>query len=418
MGVFRTTDPKSNPELESIKIEGFPKGLNNIQPDYALIQGAALDILNADVFDSGKVRRRRGFTVKQAGTRIRSLWSSHIDDSKGYYVDGANLYEVTEVAGALTSSLVATGINGARNVSYVNVNGDTFWSDGIISGRVVSGINREWGYAAPAVQPVLTPVAFGGMVSGRYQVVLTYRTAAGEESAATSAQAVVVPAGGGIQISGMVVPPAGITQKVLYITPVNGDIFYRLTTLAAAVTSFTVSNVPANGVTLKTQFLDKMPACIHLEHFNGVIYGAAGNTVWHTEPLRYGLADIAKNFYSYPAPVTCIKAVPDGIYVCADRTYFIRNPATPEVQQTVVAPFGAVPGTAVNISDSTDVAWFSPRGQIVASAGGQVTIATKETFLPGTMVDGASLFKEKSGLRQIVNVVDQQAEPELQYERI
>jgi hypothetical protein len=157
-----------------------------------------------------------------------------------------------------------------------------------------------------------------------------------------------------------------------------------------------------------------MPPGNIIAHLNGVMYVATQDGIWHSETFRFGLCNVNENFYLYPTAPTILLATPDGLYVSADKSYFISSPATLDAKQTVTLPFGGVFGTGVYLPDSTDVAWFSPRGQVIAS-GGAAKVVTAGHYAPGTMTAGASFVREQEGLRQIVNVATQYTSNPLVY---
>lgn len=403
---------------EPVAIDGFPVGVNNLAPDYALPQGAMRDGQNIDIYDNGKFRRRKGSTKKMSATSSHSLWHDpkNPNPDVNYYVSGTSLYSLRENAGTLTSSLLVAGLAAGRRLSYVYVNGDVFWTNGIASGRIRNGVNVGWGVEAPSRKPILTASVGGALYAGTYQVVLTYRNSLGEESGTDGAVSVAVPDNGKIVLTGLAAPlSADVIQTCVYATSANGDVFHKIATIPSGSSTCTITTVANATTALKTQFLQPMLPGDRIAHLHGVIYVAVGPYVFHTEPLRYGLCNINENFYTFPADVTEILAVPDGLYVCADKTYFLSSPATPDVVQKVVLPYGAVHGTGTYLPNSMAVAWFSPRGQVVAVESGQVKVTTEANYMPGTMSYGASIVREKNGLKQIINTVQQSAKSSLEY---
>lgn len=394
----------------TVPINGWPLGMDNIQPDYAVEPGALRSAANVDIFDGGKLRLRKGITSVAAAVGANSLWSDPML-SVAYYAAGGSIYSFSRLG---VSTAVVTGLSPALPVVYHQVNGEVFWSNTVATGRFVAGVNRPWGLETPASQPVLAATT-GGLEAGTYQIAVTYRNAAGEESGAQNAVAVTLAAVGGVAISALPVPvDASITLKNIYMTLQNGDVLYKVATIAAAQATYTVATAPAPTVVLKTQDFTPMPAGSILAHRNGQIFSAVGPYVFYSEPMRYGLHNPLVNFYTFPTDVSVMLSTPDGLYVCADKTYFITNPGTPEAEQKVILPFGAAAGTGVYLTNGTDVAWFSHRGQVIAS-GGQAKVTTEKHFAPAIMSQGASLVREQQGLRQIINVVAQSSTNSLEF---
>ena len=396
-------------EQDPFTLNGFPLGVNNIQPDTALDPSALRNSSNIDLYDDGKVRRRKGHTLIAALVGAHSLWSDtrNMRPSEAFYAAGTTMYRLTENAGIFTSTAIVTGLAAGRKIAFDALNGETFWSNGVATGRIRSGVNTPWGIETPNRLPSLTASAGGGLFAGRYQVALTYRNAAGEEGACDNAQAVDVATNGKIVLTSMPTPlDASVTSICVYATAANGDVLHRIATIPSNASTHTISTVSNAGAVLKTQY-DNMPAGNILEHLNGVMYVASGSIVYHSLPMRYGLCDLTQNFYMFPADVSVMLAVADGLFVCADKTYFLSAPGTPEVRQAEILSFGAVSGTGTRMLNSQDVVWFSPRGQVIGSAGGQVKLVTEAAYMPGVMSSGASLVREKQGLKQIINTIQQ-----------
>lgn len=385
------------------------------------------DSCNVDLYQDGKPHLRDGCVKLTSMVNSHSLWSDPKNSNPqiSYYVAGSTMYAMTRNAGVLSSTSIVTGLAIGKKVAYCEVNGDIFWSNGIATGRIRNGTtNTEWGIENPASNPVLYAGAAGGLYLGDYQIALTYRNAAGEESGTGKAQKIRVGDNGSITLSNIPQPVSTeVTQIVIYASPANGDALFKVATIPRGQTSFVIGTVANAGTALKTQFLQQMPAGTRIAHLGGIIYVAVGNYVFFCEPFRYGLCDLNENFYGYASPVDELLMVPDdagirpqdGLYVCADKTYFILRAGSKEAEQKVIFPFGAVPGTGTYLKNGTEVAWFSPRGQITASIGGHAKICNDGNFMPGLMSSGASFVREKNGLRQIVNTVHQSAISPLEF---
>lgn len=377
---------------------GWLAGMNNIAPDFALPDGTLRNAVNVDIFDSGMVRRRKGFTEAVAGTDAHSLWAT--DNGDGLVVIGDNLYRLQYISGAWTTTSLDTGYRG-RRVWYVNLNGETWFSNGVKNGIYASGTIRDWGLETPAGAPAITS-GTGNLPAGRYQVALTYLSSTYEESGASAAVAYTLSAEGGLFVTNIPQPVDSTVAYIrIYLTPQNGDVFYSAATVAVGATSQNISNFNP-GPPLRTQFMSRFPACTHLEYWNGKIFGADGEIVWHTEPLRYGLYDPSKNFLAYSADASVIKAVPDGVYIAAEKTWFVTMDEGGNPVQREVLPYGAVSGTAGNMPDSTDVFWFSTDGYVVASAGGQIKNIMSQAVAVDEYTEGVSMLRDQDGVSQLV----------------
>lgn len=394
-----------------VPVKGWPLGVDNIQPDFDIAQGTLRAASNVDIFDGGKIKLRGGATVRTAITGgATSLWS-HPSLSVGYYAAGGSIYSYTAAG---VSTAVVTGLSSALPVAFHYIEGDVFWTNSQVNGRIRAGVNTPWGVETPASQPVLAATT-GTLLAGTYQLAVTYKTLAGEESGAQNSVSATLAAAGGVSITAIPVPvSATVTSKCIYMTLANGDVHYRIATIPAAQTTMTVATPVTPGSVLRTQDFSPMPAGNLIAHRNGIVFVASGPYVFYSEPFRYGLHDPAENFYAYPADVTVMLSTPEGLYVVADKSYFIANPGLTDVEQKEILPFGAASGTGLYMPEKNSVAWFSTRGQVVAS-GGQAEVITEKHFTPAIMAAGASFVKENQGLRQIVNVARQSSTNPYEY---
>ena len=394
----------------SVPRRGWPKGVDNIHASHELPQDVLRDAVNVDIFESGKLRRRRGSTLQTALVGAHSLWSDP-NVLEAYYVAGTTMYSLSQ---ALASVAVVTGLMPGAKVSYLQLNGEVFWSNGVTSGRIVGGVNAPWGVETPAGNATLAATT-GGLIAGTYQIVTTFRNAAGEESGAQNAQAITLTATGGISITNLPAAiSATITHQNIYATLANGDVLYKIATLPIATTTFSLVSMPTQTVALKTQDLAAMLAGTILAYHNGQIFVASGRFVYYSEPLRYGLYNPTKNFYMYPEDVTVMLATQDGLHICADKTYFVSGAGTDDAAQVVKFPYGGIRGTGVYLPEDTGVAWFSPRGQMRA-VGSEVVSLIEKQFVPGIMSSGNAFVREQQGLKQIITVVQQSGDSPLKY---
>lgn len=148
-----------------------------------------------------------------------------------------------------------------------------------------------------------------------------------------------------------------------------------------------------------------MPPCSILKHHNGRLYGAAGKTVWYTDPF-VDAVDAQRNFLQFPSDVTVIASVTGGIWIVADKTYFFRGGGPENFVQEVQLEYGAVPGTAREIPNSNDVTWFSVRGVTVATQDGAIKNVQEENVAPDTGTSGASIVREENGVKQLITTIN------------
>jgi hypothetical protein len=383
-------------------IRGWKDGMNNVLPDYDLpandegVQTQLRNVVNADILPSGRLKRRAGTTQRLSGD-IHSLYP--VGDSMLAYKDG-NLvsirsdYTVTTLA-ALTPS---------RRVSYVSIGDTVYYTDGVVTGRVVSGAAKHWGVETPSQAPTLTATT-GGLAPGRYMFVVTYLDSDGEESGCGVASDITLASTGGITL-GIPAPTKPYVAAVrVYMAAGNDDRLHRVATLAANTSTYTINSPPAYGMQLETQFMREFLACEMLEQINGIIYGVTGNILWHTEPLRYGLYKPAKNYILFPAPITVHAAVSGGMYVVADQTYWIAGENPENFTIDTVLQYTAARGSLSKLPRGEEVIWYSSVGIVQAGEGGKVKVLQEPNVRGAPSPTGATVYIEDKGVKKVMAAV-------------
>lgn len=335
---------------------------------------------NIDLSAGGFVRRRKGYSLTDGGA-WHSLWSDSLD---AYGVLNGDLVRVD--IETLAHSVVATGINSSR-VSYVRLpDGFVYWSDGQQIGRIDGNTARK--AATPKPNPV--PIAFseaGSLPAGRYQVMFTEISEDGE-SGSTEPTVLDLADGGGIGF-------AGLTPSTLvYVTAPDGDIFNEV----GQGSYLTLNN---DGGTCNTFMLSSMPAGHSLSHFKGSLLVASGNWLYISESYRYGLFNLNRGFIPFPAPISVVVPCEDGVYVCADKTYWL--PGDPlATTPVVILPFGALPNSAAFDADTVTAYWQSKDGLIIGKPGGNAAAAQEDALQFSKAASGFTWVRDQLGEKHIV----------------
>lgn len=383
----------------TVRLVGWPRGIDNRRDDHDIPDDVLRDGVNVDVLTSGKIKLRSGIAQVAAdagahsgfsdGTRV--VWAT----ATALKVADAN-FDATTV---LTSALLA------QPLSYVALHGEIYFSNESINGKInAAGEYEPWGIVGPTAAPTCTPVAAG---TRRYQVTCTFVTDAGEESGAPLGAEVLCSDTPNIVVTG--IPQSSDSRVVatrLYVTNVDGGVFYAVKDVPAGVTAWTITGFFAAGATLKTQFMEPPPPGQLLDYYNGSIYVASGSTVWRTQPLRYGLCRPDEDFFIYPQRVTLLKAVEDGLYAAAGKTWFVTPAADAgQTAQREVLPYGAIEGASCAVPNSTDVLWMSERGLVRGANGGQATNVTEAQIALGSYTRGCLGVNERGGHKAAIAVM-------------
>lgn len=389
-----------DPQTGRVRVDGWPKGVDNRSEDTDVVEGAARDAVNVDILKSGKVRSRSGITARIASPNSHSVFAT---DKYMVWATNDAMYVSTD---GVTGTKVLSNTQLGTPISYVEVNGEIYWSNEYVNGKInAAGLYEKWGIDVPYTAfTLLGSSVAAGELPRKYQVTCTFVTATGEESG--SGDVVQVTCGDFPQISVFNIPQSSDSRVVatrLYVTNIDGSIFYSAQDVPAGITSTVLNGFFADGAQLKTMFMGPPPPGQLLDYLNGKIYIASGNVVWITNPLRYGVVDTSAGYYMWSDRVTMVKAVPEGFFVSADKTYYIaETSANPvEAKQTILFEHKAVEGAACSLPDSTDVVWFSEYGFVRGTAGGRAELLTVSQLAVDAYTRGTMAYSQINGHKAI-----------------
>lgn len=385
--------------MEPVIYSGL-KGMDNIHGDIELPHDILRRLVNADVLDSGRLKRRKGSAQALSVSGAHSLWP---DGVHAYFVL-ANQLRKFMVNG--TSSVIGTFLAGLNKVSYSSVNGYVYLTCKTARARLLDGVLSTWGVELPTSPPTMTASA-GSLSAGKYFACITYLLADGRESGASALSSITLAVDGGITTLSMPNPvDANVTKKRLYLSRADGDVLYMAAEVGRTDQFVSRGTEPA-GAKLRTAHLSPPPMGKALDHYNGRIFivdAAEPNVVWYTEAQDYDHVNLRKNYYQFAAPVSVIAAVKDGLYVCADQTYFIPGAGNPDARREIILEFGAIEGSASTLPNSANAIWMSIHGPVIGKDGGVVELIAEKAIAAADMTNATSMVREKDGLRQFVVV--------------
>lgn len=370
------SNPDDNGLLQkdgSVKYAGFPLGMDNRRSSTELPPQSLRNAVNVDILDSGKPRTRHGASQAIAEAGAHSAWATE-DETRMLWGTASTLRMCTA---NLTPFTLLSDPRLADPLSFVEVNGDIYFSNESINGKVTLANQYEpWGITPPAAAPTLTADVTGDKL---VQVTCAFVTATGELSGAPLANVVACTCEPQITATGI---PQSTDPRVvataLFVSDLDGTQLYRYADVPAGSTTAVIRRDLDLGEVLTSQFMQPPPPGQLLEYYNGSVYIAIGSFVVRTTPLRYGMYDPEEDFLMYPARVTLLQAHDDGIYASADQTYFEASPFTDAHRRVPTLPYRAVEGAALHLPESSDVVWLSERGFIQGGAGGAVKNLTEE----------------------------------------
>lgn len=371
-----------------VQFDSWPAGINNRAPVDRLPDGAARHLVNLTPTAAGKLRMRPGFQKRAAAQNVRA--SVKHNDSILLF-DGADVLlfnpdgEYIQKIGEITA--------GSGYVAGASIGGVTYLCTPADMVRVVGNELRPWAVEAPAVN---VGIGVGNLLPGTYRFAVTSMTADGIESGAIP---VIVTLSGSNSVSIPVLLPPGAVSARCYASVENGDTLYLQDEKVSG--SFVIANIVDSGARLTTENRVTPPHGEQVVAHNAQLLIASGNVLYMTEPFMPHLYHRVRGFVQYPEPISVVLSVGNVVYVCADKTYCLRDVGTDSVTQTELALFGAVKGTGVKLPDGTG-GWMSKYGQVIATQAGTIEFPAQKSYAPPIAEYGSAAVLDCDGDQMIV----------------
>lgn len=373
--------------------DNWAKGANNIAKPERLPEGFVRDLVNLDPTEGGQLELRADSrrVLEAAAMRLAVALPGLV-----VYVDGS---AIGCYSGETDSAEVIGSVIGAGDLSGVAFDGQVYLS-GIEDSLRVDGVSvKPW--AVP--EPTFTlEVVAGDLPAGIYKVAVTAFGDDGEESGVeplivriAASQAIRVTSG---------------DHRVLraYVSQANGSTLYSQGPLIGG--AMAITRVDDHRERLETTGLVPLPACSMLAAHHSVIVGIADHYVVFTSPMFPHLMDPIAGFFRYPEPPSLIASTEGGVYVVADKTYFITGLDTDTPSQVAVLDIGGVKGSAVSLPDGS-AAWFTRYGQAIGNSAGEVSLPNRKSYAPDLASHGSAGVVENNGNSMVVTTMRGVAKP-------
>ena len=375
---------------ETVNLGKFSAGINNVAPDTDLPEGSLVTATNVDLDKEGNVYSRKGYTKVYSGSNIHSLF-------KGYFVEGSELRDIS-------GTVYDTGLSASHSLAWETILGEQYYSDGTFLKTLNYGLA---GLPTPPNNPVLSSTS-GLLDNGIYQVAIVYQDPnTGEIGGALLASTITVNDASGISLSNI---PTGY-DVIVYCSTQNGEELYQNGIVPNGTTSYTIINSRKSTRILDTQFMEPLPGGHIIRHYKARLYVAHDNVLWFSEAFRYGLRKTNKDFFQFPAKITIVQPVSNGLYVVADKTYFLAGNEPKDMQQIMLSTDQGIEGTGLTMggnsfgleSDTEVGFWYSNKGAMLGISGGTLKQLTSDRLaLEEGLAFGTSVYKEVEGIKQII----------------
>lgn len=392
-------------EEKLIPLAPNPKGVNQRAAETDLPEGSLREAINVTLDAAGKAKRRAGYQRIVELGNAHSLWSN---DSVMLLVDGGDLYRYDPEQ--VTAQLVHTGAGGAP-LSYAQANEWLFYTSERVNGRINLYNPDEhypyWGVPQPT--GLTLSASAGTLPPGQYQVAVTYASASGEESGADAPMVITLGGTEGIQLNHLQAP-AGVDRVHIYCSMLNDTQLYRQATIPAGPSEYVITQL-RRGKLCTTLFQEPLPSGHLIHAYRGRLFVAKDNVVYFSKGLSYSLYEPDNGYLPpFPEKVSMIVAVEDGLYIGADKTYFLRGNGPDEFSISVVDQGKPVLGSALSINAQlvipeyvgTVAYWVDSEGPCFGVNGGMVQHTSISTLAGVSASRGASGILRDDGVDRVV----------------
>lgn len=380
-------------------------GISNRRPDFDLhiktntTQGDYLrDAVNVEIDNTGRLLRRKKATLVQAVTGPHSLHM--LDETNGLLVRDSVLYAVTLPT---YSETVVKLLSSNDAMSYAEQGGEVFYSNGTDSGRIVSGAFYPLAMPTPA-KPTLSSIG-GNLLAGYYQVAVSYARYSGgvqtaatlmEESGLSDKAQIELTSMGGVRVT-LPAATTGATHINVYLTAANGEVPQLATVVATGTATVDLINL-GEGQEATGRRDEPLPAG-RLFMSSGRLCSINGKNLYIGHPYRPGYHDPLAGYVPFSADISVAVDAQAGIFVAADKTYWIPN----EGPIADVLPYGAVPGTEFSYPDKSIYGWFGAKGIVLATPSGEVEAVMSDNIELTAPAFGLSTIFEDGEFRKVVS---------------
>lgn len=370
--------------------------MNNKTESYDLPPGSVRNIVNADVTNSGSLRKRNGITKVYSGLNISNSFSCPIGS---FFVEGTDLKLFDGTVSTVEPSVIF-----GESVAYEYFNKTCYLSDGLITRKIKEdGTISKWGIVPPPA-PIIYETS-GNLPGGTYHAALTYVDGDGVESGASPYAKTVIRDGHGVRFMNIPFPtdPQVVAVR-LYLSMPDGSTLFYLGELAPGVDTDTVSSGPYdNSRVLESNVMINPPAGSIIKYYRGRLYIVSGKIVWYTSEFAYDWVNPVTGYMEFPKNITLMQPVIDGIYFAdSDSTSFYMGVSPDVFEASNVFDYGAIAGQSLKIPNSNNVLWMSTRGPVVGGASGQIQNIVEKNIAMESADSATMLIKENNGIRQVI----------------
>lgn len=320
-------------------------GVDNVNTPEATSEKFLKVANNVDIDKTGNLSKRPGYR-KVDSADYKSIFSS-LNGLGCYAVRNKELVQVypNYTHRVLKSNLKSTLL------SFTEVDGKIYFVSEYENGMIENGELHSFGIPKNPLSPTLSAIG-GTLPSGTYQVAFTLVNSKGIESGTGVASAITLGDNSGLSFSlPSVVNATDIIYCRYYISTTDGKtLFYSGMGLLGS--TIKIEDLTRLSNPLRTFNLDCAPNGHIVTSYRGRAYIAQDNVLWYSEPYQYQHFNLQSNYFEFSEKIRAVMAVDDGIWIAADKIYYLSGHEPDKTALSVKEYVKVVPGTEVMFSGS------------------------------------------------------------------
>lgn len=350
---------------------------------------------NVNIDKQGGITKRQGYSLVSSGD-YNSLYA----DDRCFVSKNGDLVEVLQ-----DDSEVVLKSNVGSDLDFLLLDGVYYFVSPTTTGKIVGNTVKPFGIPQVLIMPTLSYTT-GSLVAGTYQVAYTYVDSAGLEGGTIAAAQITVPDNSSVLISN--IQTNG--YKVRVYASNGGSQMYKLGDTTN--TSYSFSSVDKLVTPLRTFNISDAPKGQLIGYHKGRVYIAQGNALFYSEaqkPDKFHL----EHYLLFPAPITALMPVEDGIWVGSDALYFLAGVVPKQMTRETKSSAKCIAGSSVKVPGEyigegiAGYHWMvtTTHGVLILSIQGQMQAATKQHVDMGNSDGAAAVHVQQQGMNQYLSLL-------------
>lgn len=391
---------------KTINIPAF-KGINNVLVPERTPNDYLKEAENIDIDKAGGIHKRKGYSQIDSGD-FHSLWA---DGDLCYAIKDGDLVKIDDEDNI---TVLDTGY-GSNPVSFFRIHDSVYFSSISRNGTIESDTVRPWGIQQPNPLPDLSALA-GSMLSGYYQVAISYVASDGRESGTTTAQGINLPNNSHILVSNIPTSSdASVTHVNIYMSDRDGEVMYLRGTVPNGTSTYDIYN--DENLTQPLDVFNLYPAPLGhiIAEGHGRSWIAEDNFLWYSEPFSYEHFDYGSGWMQFPDRIRAVMPTEGGLWIAADKLYYMigKDPDSSKLEEK--EPIKVVEGSPIKIPgayifiENTPIGykWLftADKGIYVGFDDGITLNLTSQNYELPESDTGSAAFIQEDGINKYISML-------------